>query len=246
VAIKGKSKPRARRSVTPGPRPVYVPVKRPLLQRRGFQIGLVVFVVVAAAAAIAYGLIHEHDQNRQKALAATMRAIASDYSVKVQGAIGGLGQTQAGGAFTLLPQVASDLKGLGSGSVKPAAAAADAKTYGKQASDGADTLHTIDPATMVSGKGVEDAAFVRDLLNGRFKMEEGLRMAAQASTLLGQAAAAGTNAERTMLLGDANQAFQVAQTVFADGYTDWINAQVTAGVYVAPGFGANGSPVTGS
>ena len=246
MAIKGKSKPRARRSVTPGPRPVYVPVRRPLLQRRAFQIALLAVVLLAAAAAIAYGLIREHHQNRDKALARTMRTIGSEYSVKVQGAIGGLGQTQAGGAFTLLPQIATDLKGLGSGAVKADAAAKDAKTYGTQASDGADALHKIDPSSMVSGKGVEDAAFVRDLLNGRFKMEQGLRMAAQAATLLGQAAAAGTDAERTMLLGDANKAFEVAQTVFADGYTDWVNAQVTAGTYVAPGFGPSGAPVSGT
>jgi hypothetical protein len=242
MAIKGKSKPKARRAVTPGPRPVYVPVKRPLLQRRGFQIGVLAIVVVAAVAAIAYGFIRERDQNRERALAATMKSVSSEYNVKIQTAIAGVGQVQTPGtAFVLLPDLTSQIDALRSGSADAAAVAKAAEGLSGQATTAADQLAKIDPAAMVRGKGIEDPVFVRDLINARFKMENGLRMDAVAADLLAQAATA-SGQETTALLDQADEARTTAETVFGSGYQDWVNAQFAAGTYrptnLTPGAGA--------
>ncbi len=246
MAIKGKSKPRARRSVTPGPRPVYVPVKRPLVQRRGFQIGVLAVVVLVAAGAIVYGFVREREQNHQREQKRLMRVAASSFSVQAQGALSGLGQPiPPGGAFSLLPDLKTDIKDLRSGSLAPAQAAKAAKGFSQQARAGADALGKLDPAKIVGGKGIEDAAFVRDLINARVKMESGLRMQAQAADLLALAAEAG-GGEVKALLDASENARSVGETVFSSGYTDWVNAQYTAGIFqpIMPSNG--GVPVPGA
>jgi hypothetical protein len=230
LAIKGKSKPRARRAVTAGRRPVYVPVHRPLMRRRGFQVGVVVAVAVAAVAAIVYGFVYESRANHRKAAERALTGVSNAFTTAVSPTIQGIGQPRPPDAFTFLPGLKSDIQGLRAGSVKPAQAATDAKAFSKQASDAAAALAKVDPAKLISGKGVEDRVFVRDLINAHFKMQNALSLAAEAADLLGQAAGA-KGALADSLLGDANRVFATAETVFSDGYADWVNAQFSAGTF---------------
>jgi hypothetical protein len=239
MAIKGKSKPKARRSVTPGPRPVYVPVKRPLVQRRGFQIGVVAVLAVAVLGAIAYGFVHERNQNREAAQQALLKRIASAYSAEAQTAISAVGSAQAV-SFTLLPDLKTQIDGLRSGDAKPADVATSAKTMQQQASGAADDVAAIDPASMIRGKGVENRVFVDDLIDASLKMENGLRMDAVAAGILQQAASA-SPAERKALLEQAESARTTAETVFQSGYANWVDAQVAAGTYQPASIGGFGS-----
>jgi hypothetical protein len=228
MAIKGKSKPKARRSVTPGPRPVYVPVKRPLVQRRGFQLGVLAVVLVVAAAAIAYGVVHERNVNHSKDQTRIEQTIMNTYSPKVQTAISAVGSVDPGGqGFSMLPDLKTNIADLGSGKAKPGDVATTAKGLHDAASAAADALGQVDTADIIRGKGVEDDAFVRDLINATFKMQNGLRMDAVAASLLQQAATAPAS-ERSSLLDDAEQARTAAESVFASGFSDWLNAQTTA------------------
>jgi hypothetical protein len=230
MAIKGKSKPKARRSVTQGPRPVYVPVRQPLVRRRGFQIVVVVVIVLAAAGGILYGLARERNANHAAEQKAVLKSIASQYTTRVQTAIAGVGQSQGGITFTLLPDLKTQIQALRSGTAPPADVAKAAGGLEEQASAAADALSKIDAADLVRGKGVEDAAFVRDLLNASVKMENALRMEAVAAGVLGQAAdAPGKTA--AALLRQADEARTTAETLFQSGYSDWTNAQYTAGVF---------------
>jgi hypothetical protein len=231
MAIKGKSKPKAKRSVTPGPRPVYVPVKRPLVQRRGVQIGVLAVVLVVAAGAIAYGVVRERNANHAKEQTRIEKDIMNTYSPKVQTAISSVGSPDPGGeAFGLLPDLKANIDDLRSGKAKPGAVATTAKGLHDAASAAAAALGKIDTAGIIRPKGVEDAAFVRDLINATFKMHDGLQMEAIAATLLQQAATAPAT-ERSALLDDADQARTTAESVFASGYSDWLNAQTTAGTF---------------
>jgi hypothetical protein len=231
MAIKGKSKPKARRSVTPGPRPVYVPVKRPLVQRRGFQVGVLAAVLLVAAAAIAYGVVHERDANHAEEQTRIEKSIMNTYSPKVQTAISGVGSAQPGGeAFALLPDLKTNIESLRSGKAKPGDVAATAKNLHDSASAAADVLGKVNAADLVRGKGVEDAAFVRDLINAAFKMHNGLQMEAVAASLLQQAATAPAG-NRSALLNDADEARTTAESVFASGFSDWLNAQTAAGTF---------------
>jgi hypothetical protein len=231
MAIKGKSKPKAKRSVTPGPRPVYVPVKRPLVQRRGFQIGVLAAVLVAAAAAIAYGVVHERNVNHAEEQTRIEKSVMNAYSPKVQTAISGVGSAQPGGeAFALLPDLKTNIESLKSGKARPGDVATTAKSLHDAASAAATALAKVNASDIIRGRGVEDAAFVRDLINATFKMQNGLQMESVAASLLQQAATAPAS-QRSALLDDADHARATAESVFASGYSDWLNAQTTAGTF---------------
>ncbi len=236
MAIKGKSKPKAKRSVTPGPRPVYVPVKRPVLQRRGVQIGALALVVWAALAAVALGFVRERDANHEAAQAAILKSIASQYTVKVQGALAGVGQAQAV-SFSLLPDLKAQIDALRSGSASPGTVAKAAKTLRASAQGAADEIGNIDPSAMIRGKGVEDRIFVDNLVNATVKMENGLRMDAVAAGILEQAAVAPADQVRA-LLDQADEARRAAESLFQSGFSNWVSAQITAKTYQPASIGA--------
>lgn len=236
MAIKGKSKPKTRRSVTPGPRPVYVAVKRPLVQRRGVQIGALAVVVLAALAAIAYGYVHERNASHQRAQEALLKSIASQYTVKVQGAIAGVGQAQAV-SFTLLPDLKSQIDALRAGSASPRSVVKVAKDLRARAQGAADELGKIDAAAMIRGKGVEDKLFVDELINATIKMENGLRMDAVAAGVLEQAADAPADQVKP-LLDRADEARQAAESLFESGFSNWVSAQIAAKTYQPASLGA--------
>lgn len=229
MAIKGKSKPKARRSVTPGPRPAYVPVKRPLLQRRGFQIVVVAILAVAALGAIAWGIVHEHNANHERAQEQLLAAISSQYSVRVQGALSAVGQPQAV-SFQLLPDLKSQIDALRSGSADPASVAKSAKNLHAQAQGAADELGKIDAAAMIRGKGVEDKVFVSELISATVKMQNAVKMDAVAAGVLEQAADAPADQVKA-LLEQADEARTAAESLFSSGFSDWVSAQITAGTY---------------
>jgi hypothetical protein len=226
MAIKGKSKPKARRAVTPGPRPVYVPVKRPIPQRRGFQVGALVVVAVLALGAIGYGFVHERNANHAAAQQALLRRIASAYTTEAQTALSPVGQAQAV-SFTLLPELKAQIDALRSGSAKPADVAKQGASLRKQANGAAGDIASIDPAKMIEGKGVENPVFVSNLIDASDKMESALRIDAVAAGILREAALAhGDQARR--LLDRADETRKTAETLFASGYSDWVSAQITA------------------
>jgi hypothetical protein len=229
MTIKGKSKPKARRSVTPGPRPVYVPVKRPLVQRRGFQIGVLAVVAAVALGAIGYGYVHERNANHEQAQKALLASIASKYTVRVQGAIAAVGQPQAV-SFTLLPELKTQIDALRSGDADPADVASAAKDLRATAEGAADEVGAIDAAAMIRGKGVEDKLFVDELINATVKIENALRMDAVAAGVLEQAAGAPAD-QVEAFLEQADQARTTAEALFQSGFSNWVSAQVAAGTY---------------
>src|SRR6266508_1576118 len=126
MAIKGKSKPRSRRVVTPGPRPSYTPVQKPLLARRGFRIGVLVVVVAASVGGIWYGLARERTQAREQALAERERTAAIRFRGGVEGAMASSGQRAppAGSPASPPPAAAADGRRkatVSPGTVRPAA-----------------------------------------------------------------------------------------------------------------------------
>jgi len=229
MAIKGKSKPRSRRVVTPGPRPAYTPVKKPLLARRGFRIGLLVVVVAASAAGIWYGLARERSQEREQALAERERTAAVAFGGKVQGAIAPVGQPAPPDGFNAFPALTADVDGLAKGTVKPRAAAA-AATAARTAAKGAwQAMDQIDVLSITANKGF-DAAFVNYFFNAKGKMADALKLYEQAAILV-QRAAAATGHQRTQLLASAKGVMDVAAELMNSGYSDFIQVQQGAGIF---------------
>jgi hypothetical protein len=229
MAIKGKSKPRSRRVVTPGPRPAYTPVKKPLLARRGFRIGLLVVVVAASVGGIWYGLARERTQARDQALAERERTAAVTFRGRVQGAIASAGQPAPPEGFTAFPALTTDVDGLEKGTVKPKTVETDAKVARRAAKGAWQAMDRIDVLSVTANKGF-DAAFVNYFFNAREKMEDALKLYEHAAVLV-QRAAAATGDQRTGLLDGAKGILDVAAGLMNSGYSDFIQVQQEAGIF---------------
>jgi hypothetical protein len=229
MAIKGKSKPRSRRVVTPGPRPSYTPVKKPLLARRGFRIGVLVVVVAASIGGILYGLARERTQDRERALAERERTAAITFRGKVQGAIASAGQPAPPNGFAAFPTLTADVDALKKGTVKPSAVRTDAKAARTAAKSAWQAMAKIDVPSITANKGF-DAAFVNYFFNAREKMQGGLKLYEQAALLVERAAVA-TGDERIELLDSAGGVLEVAAELMNGGYSDFIQLQNEAHIY---------------
>jgi hypothetical protein len=229
MAIKGKSKPRSRRVVTPGPRPSYTPVKKPLLARRGFRIGVLVVVVAASVGGIWYGLARERTQAREQALAERERTAAVTFRGRVQGAIASAGQPAPPDGFTAFPALTADVDGLQKATVKPKTVRTDAEAARKAAKGAWQAMNKIDVLSITANKGF-DAAFVNYFFNAREKMQDALKLYEHAALMVERAAAA-TGDQRTELLDSAGGILDVAAELMNAGYSDFIQVQQEAGIF---------------
>jgi hypothetical protein len=229
MAIKGKSKPKARRGVTAGPRPVYAPVKRPLLQRRSFQLGVFAAIAVVSLAAIAYGIARVRAEQRAEELDRRQRAAATRYSTPVEAALVPVGQAAPPSGFDLQTGLQQDIDAFAAGELSPTEATRAGAGYADAADEAADALAEIDVTSIAGGKGF-DGGFVRDFFNANAKMESGLRMHAEAARLLREAASA-EGRLRARLLERATAVREVGTTAFANGYRDYVNLRAEAGIF---------------
>jgi hypothetical protein len=244
MAIKGKSKPKARRAVTPGPRPAYVPVKKSWYARREVQVGVIIVLLVAAVAGTWFGIARSRTKAREREQLRLMRVAATAYQAQVNQALAGVGQSLPPSGFNVLPGLSGEIQGLRKGSVSARTASRDADTAIKAADASAKALDAINVTSLVSGKGITDQAFVLDVINSRSRMSQAMKLYRTAAQLLGDAAAASGDA-RTVLLDRASSVLDVARSLFADGYTDYVNAQGTAQIF-QPTLPSAGSPLGGS
>lgn len=229
MAIKGKSKPKGgSRVVTRGPKPTYVPVRRPLLARRSFWYALGAAVLVLAVAGIGYGLAKERAQAREAERARRLRNVALEIQGRFDPIITPLGTPVPPTAFKAFPDLEGALAGAADGSGDPKGLADAATAAAETAGKAADDLEKIDVAAIVGGKDL-DEAFVLNAINARLRMIQGLRLFRQAALLASDAAAerAGRSAE---LAARAKDVFDLASQVFDDGYHDYVEVQAAADI----------------
>ena len=234
MAIKGRSKPRSRKVVTPGPRPAYVPVKKPLLARRGVRIAILAVVAVGAAAGIWYGIAKERSEERARELQQRKRTAAVSFQGKVEAAVVGVGQSAPPTGFSAFPALMAIVEGLGTGDVRPDAAAEDAESIQKTAKDAWQALDEIDLTQIVADKGF-DTSLVNYFFNAREKMADALKLYERAAIMVRQAADA-TGTERADLLDSAGGIMDVAASLFNGGYSDYVQVQFEGGI-LQPSFG---------
>lgn len=235
MAIKGKSRPKARRGVTTGPRTGYVHVKRPLPQRRSFQLGVLGAIVLVSLGAVAYGIVKVRNEQRADEFDRRLRATMTEYSRSVDPALAGVGQAVPPAGFELQAGLQQEIDAFASGDVAVADVETTAERYARDADDAAGTLGELDVAELTRDKGF-GAAFVRDLFNATSKMRSGLQIHAEAARLLAEAAKVG-GAVRERLLDRAAAVREVGTATFLDGYRDYVNAQAEAGTFqTSPSF----------
>jgi hypothetical protein len=204
-------------------------VKKPLLARRGFRIGVLVVVVAASVGGIWYGLARERTQAREQALAERERIAAVTFRGRVQGAIASAGQPAPPDGFTAFPALTTDADGLQKGTVKPSTVRTDVKAARTAAKGAWEAMGRIDVLSITANKGF-DAAFVNYFFNAKEKMQDGLKLYEHAAILMGRAAAT-TGDQRTELLDSAGGILDVAADLMNGGYSDFIQVQQEAGIF---------------
>lgn len=143
MAIKGKGRPRGtRRGVAGAPRPHLVIPRKPLFQRRGVQVTLIVVLVAGIAALVWWGLARQ--RNAQEV--AAEKEDVSSFGTFVEETLrtNGVGQpvlTQ----YLILPELGTAVSQLNSGQGNMKQLAEQAKNWGKQARDAADSIRKLQP-----------------------------------------------------------------------------------------------------
>jgi hypothetical protein len=230
MAIKGKSRPKSGgKPVTRGPRPTYVPVKKPLLARRGLWIGVVSVLVIASIVGIWYGIARQRSKDREAALAQRLRVAATKYQGLVDPVLAPIGQSQAPSGFIAFSEFSDALKAFADGSGDAASLTSTASTASDQAKKAAASLDKVDAVAIVSGKGF-DENFVLYVVNSKARMVEGLDLYRQAA-LLAQDAANASGQEADELTARAKDVLGTADKVFGEGYQDYTEARFKAGTF---------------
>jgi hypothetical protein len=246
MAIKGKSRSRGAKAVARGPKPAYVPVKKPLLARRGLWIGVAVALGLALAGGVAYGIAKEQTQTRGRELQEARSAAAADYGGALEPIIGTVGQPAP-------PANWSSFEGLSEALARLAAGDSPAGQIGKTATTAADTANTawqaledVDAVGIVRDRGL-DEIFVVHVLDSKTAFVESLKLFEQGGRLVAMAAET-EGAAREVLIERARAVIDVARTLFDDAYADYVEAKALAGIFEPPPLPAPGElplPLTG-
>jgi len=230
MAIKGKSKPKGgAKTVTRGPRPAYVPVHKPLFQRRSFWFTVLGVVVAASALGIWYGLAQQREADEEEALAESLAETTSEYQQLVDPIVATVGTPIPPSQIETFPNFETRLDGFIDGGTEAAALEDEASATSAAARAAAEDLEGIEVATLVAGKGF-DEAYVLYMLNSQTRMVQGMRLYEEAALLASDAAAASGDAA-TGLATRAQEVLSLGKEIFAEGYQDYVEAQLRAGIY---------------
>lgn len=231
MAIKGKNrgKSRSARTVARGPKPVYVPVRRRLLQRRGFWLGLAIVLGVAAVAGIAYGLIQQRNDDREREQQQAMTAAVRQYGGQLDSVLSALGRPVPPSSFAVFADLGSTLDGLESGDVTPEAASATAAADVESAKAAAETIDGIDALAIVRDRGL-DEAFILYVLGSKDDLVSALHLYEQAAAII-ELAATAADADRPDVIARARGVLRIADEVFGRGYDKYVQAQSLAGTF---------------
>jgi len=234
MAIKGKSKGRSAKAVTRGPRPAYVPVKRPLLARRGFWVGIAVGLSALLVVGLVLGFAAQRNRDRQERLDAAMAKAVDGFQTQLDPILAAVGQSLPPSGYQAFADLSAAVDQLEKDSKDaPADLAAIATTAGNAitgARSATDALDAIDETALVRGKGF-DETFVLYLINAKGNMLRSMRLYEQVGDLL-ESAAGAEGAQRAAFLGAARGVLNVASETFARGYADFVEAQTRAGTFV--------------
>lgn len=230
MAIKGKSKPKGgARSVTRGPRPAYVAVHTPLLQRRWFWLTVLGVVILGSVVGISYGLARQRETDREEALATRLREAVIEYQGQVEPVLSTIGTPVAPSGIDTFPDLSAALNAFIDGEGEPADLETVAVVTSESAATAAEDLEAVEPASIMGGKGFEEID-VLYVINSQLRMAQALRLYEHAA-LLAEDAATTEGDAGVELATRAKEIVQLAKRIFADGYQDYVEAQFRAQVF---------------
>jgi hypothetical protein len=233
MAIKGKSKGRTGRSVTPGPKPVYTPVKKPLLAKRAFWITIGSILGVALLAGLVVGWLIERDANADAELQERMQTAVNQYQGALTPILTILGQPVPPASFSGLPEFTQALTDLeNETSDEPVAADRLHTTVEntiQSARNAEQALGEIDESELVGGKGFSQE-FVLYVIESKADLIRAVSLYREAARLVDMAADA-QGSEREELVARARGITDMAEELLNDGYSEFVQAQSEAGLF---------------
>lgn len=236
MAIKGKRRSRGgRTSVGAAPRPQYVVPKKPVFQRTGVRVFLILFVLAGIITGIVVG-INVRNANRKRDEA---RQDVKEFQVRVEAALTakGIGQTQAISVVVLpeLGQTLSELQGnqIKKGQVKEKKE--QLETWNADAKEAAEKIAVLDVGT---------SDYFDDLTASRNLIRQGLLMyAGLAKSISIALELEGT--PRQDLVQNIVEQYPTAATVFDTGWQTMQQVRSDLGIsqpIVPPGLQQPGVP----
>ena len=237
MAIKGKSKGKSAKAVTRGPKPAYVPVKKPLLARRGLWIGIASVLGVALVVGLAIGFLAQREQDEEEALAERMAESLGEYQGQLEPILAAIGEPVAPTGLASFPDLAAAIQELENDSedtpADPDAIVTTAESTLEAATSALDAFEGLDELALIQGKGFSEE-FVLYVINSKGNFVRSMRLYIQAAKLTRAAAEAG-GAERAALLARARGVADVAAELATRANSDYVEAQVKAGLFESSG-----------
>lgn len=232
MAIKGKSKSRGSRAVARGPKPTYVPVKRPLFRRRGVWIAIACVLGAAAIAGIVYGFVKQASDDRAREELDRMAAAVVEYQGQVESILATIGQPLPPASFDAFPELTEALGGVEADDV-PDATLEDARTVADdvatRAEDATGLFEQIPAADLVRGKDLPRDVILY-VIGSHEDFARAMDLYRNAALLLSMAIDAEPDA-RADLVGSASAIHDLAEETFARAYADYVEAQTRAQVF---------------
>jgi hypothetical protein len=233
MAIKGKSKGRAAKAVTRGPKPVYQPVKKPLLAKREFWLVIGTILGVAIAAGLVVGFIAERNSSEQDELEQRMAAAASAFQGELEPILTTVGQPRAPSGFDAFAELGAAVASLeGEKPQEPADPEALTQTAADTAASAKvalEALEAIDETSLIRGRGFSEE-FVLYIINSKANLVRAMILYREAAQLL-ELAADAEGAQRAELALRTRGVLDSANEIFARGYAEYVEAQTKAGVF---------------
>ena len=242
MAIKGKSKGRSAKAVTPGPKPVYQPVKKRLLAKREFWLVILSILGVVLIGGLVAGFIAERNASAQDDLEQRMRATMSSFQGQIDPVLTTIGQANPPAGYTAFTDLQTAIGNLVA--EKPGAPA-DSKALKQTATDAAasartalEALQQIDETALIRGKGFSED-FVLYVINAKENLVRAMTLYGEAAKLL-ELAADAQGPERAELAARTQAIMTASTEIFDRGYSDYVDAQSKAGTFApaAPGLPA--------
>lgn len=236
MAIKGKSKGRSAKAVTRGPKPVYQPVKKPLLAKREFWLVILSILGVMVVVGLVAGFVAERNSSEQDELERRMRAAMSSFQGQVEPVLTTIGQAQPPAGYQVFTDLSTAVDDLVAGEpdapADPKALTQTATGAVTSAETALEALRTIDETELIRGKGFSED-FVLYVINAKGNLVRAMTLYGEAAKLL-ELAADAQGAERAELAARSQAILNVATETFDRGYADYVQAQTAAGVFVPP------------
>ena len=234
MAIKGKTKGRSARAVTRGPKPVYQPVKKPLLAKREFWLVILSILGVMVVVGLVAGFIAERNSSAHDELERRMRAAMSSFQGQVEPVLTTIGQAQPPAGYQVFTDLSTAVDDLVS---EEPDAPTDPKALTQtgaatSAETALEALRAIDETELIRGKGFSEE-FVLYVINAKGNLVRAMTLYGEAAKLL-ELAADAQGAERAELAARTQAILKVATEIFDRGYSDYVEAQSAAGVFVPP------------